>query len=77
MANGNGGFGWIQWAFQGIVTIGLAALAAFGGMKAGISEAQIQAARLEVAQVAMEQRLNRIEAKLDIVSDRLSERGRR
>jgi tetrahydromethanopterin S-methyltransferase subunit G len=71
------GFSWKQWVAQAALTALVAAAAAFGGIRTGLSEAQrdITAVRGEVAavagsQAASDRRLDRIEDKLDRVVER-------
>ena len=61
MNNSNGN----TWKFliQGTVTVGLAALAAYGGMRVGLAE-------MKANQMSMQYRLDRIESKLDRLSER-------
>lgn len=64
MANGNGSNVWLG-ITQIIVTIVLAALAAFGGVWVGLGEANVQLATSRATNDAMRARLDRIEDKLD------------
>jgi len=71
MANGENGV-WVRWAVGAALTLVLAGAAAYGGMRAGLSEARAQMAATEAWQQANTKRLDRIEDKLD----RLMESGR-
>ena len=62
MANANG-IAWIQWIINGIITVAIAAVAAFGGMKVGVAESKATI-------IQIEKRLDRIELKLDRVIER-------
>ena len=69
--NGNG---WKQWMAQAAMTIVLTALAAFGGIRAGLSEAKEKLATVEARQVsyqiATDRRLDRMEDKIDRLVER-------
>jgi len=70
--NGNG---WKQWIAQAILTVLLTALAAFGGIKAGLSEAKEQLASVKTSQAATDRRLDRFEdatiKRLDRIEDKV------
>ena len=68
MTDGNG---WRRWMAQAALTILLTALAAFGGIRAGLSEAQQRLARVETRQLGTDKDIDRVERKIDRVEDKV------
>jgi len=66
--NGNG---WKRWMAQAALTIILTALAAFGGIRAGLSAAEQRLARVETQQLSTDRDVARVEHKIDRLEDKV------